>query len=193
MKKKVIKFSVFMAIITISTVTLSITINAQEKGDIAIGVNMVVWWTPSQTIERNPSYTNTGIGAKFSYNVISQLRLAGEFDYFSEKDFASMWDCRVYSHYLFPVAVNTVVYPSIGIGMIDVKTNGFPTPTPSTAAFTIGIGADCELSSNLILNGEIRHHVLFFDGRYMDKNYNHSKIFNFAIGLAYKFNTHKSN
>lgn len=186
--KKIVKN---MAIIAIVAVTNCMTANAQEKGDITVGTNMVVWWSPSQTFNywREPSYTNTGIGAKLSYNITDQLRLAGEFDYFSEKDFKDMWDCRVYSHYLFPVAVRTVVYPSVGIGMIGGKTTDFywGTPKSSTAAFTIGIGADYELSYNIILSGEIRHYAVYFDGRYMNKNNYNVKIFNFAIGLAYKF------
>lgn len=194
-----------MAIIAIAAVAISMTGNAQEQGDIAVGTNMVVWWTPSKSHSyagyswRDPSYTNTGIGAKCSYNITDQLRLAGEFVYFSEKDFKSMWDCRVHTHYLFPVATKTVVYPSVGIGMIGEKNPDLyrASSKPSTVAFTIGIGADIvlsELSPNLILSGEIRHYAIYFDGRYMDKKYkdNYAKIFNFAIGLAYKFNSHKS-
>jgi len=181
MKNKIKK----MAIIAIAAVTMGMTANAQEQGDMAVGVNMVGWLTPSYkhvVFGRVPSYTNIGIGAKFSYNATYLLRFAGEFDYFLEKDYNKFWDLSVYSHYLFPVATKAVIYPSVGVGMFSIKYSNpnyvGSTTSDSRVVFSLGGGSDYELSSNLILNGEVRYKIF----TNVVKNY-----FNFAIGLAYKF------
>jgi len=172
MKTKIKK----IAIITIAAITMNMTANAQERGDMAVGANMVV-----QMVE---DYTHTGIGAKFLYNATYLLRFAGEFDYFPKKDLLSMWDFSAYAHYLFPVTYRAVIYPSVGLGLLGIKNNdpnldtNIYKRTDFAVPFTLGIGADYELSSNLILNGEARYKIFGSS----TKNY-----FKFAVGLAYKF------
>ena len=164
-----------MAIIVIAVVVMSMTVNAQSQGDKAVGGNLV--------IGAGDSYTNVGIGAKFLYNVTDPIRLAGEFDYFLKKDYVSMWDLSVYGHYLFPVADQVLLYPLVGLGMVG-SSYKYPSSvwyeaysgSDSNFAFTLGGGADYELSSNLSLNGELR--LKLVDG---------SNRLNIAIGLAYKF------
>jgi len=166
------------AIIVIAAVTMSVSAVAQQ-GDKAVGGNLV--------IGTGNSYTNIGIGAKFLYNVTDPIRLAGEFDFFLKKDYMSMWDFSVYGHYLFSVADKVVVYPSAGLGIVGSKVS-FPSTTiwgetipgfsasGSDFAFSLGGGADYPLTSNLVLNGELRI-----------KLYNGGNRINFAIGVAYKF------
>jgi outer membrane protein X len=165
------------AIIIIAAVAMSGTASAQQQGDVAVGGNLVI----STWRSGGDSYTRTGIGAKLFYNVTNPIRLAGEFDYFLKKDYSTMWDLSVYGHYLFPVANQIWVYPSVGLGVIGVKANvpGFGNLgkySNSELAISLGAGADYELTSNLALNTELR--LKLVDGT------NHLNI---VIGLAYKF------
>jgi len=164
-----------IAMIAIAAVAMSMPAAAQQAGDKAVGGNLV--------IGTGDSYTNVGIGAKFFYNVTDPIRLAGEFDYFLKKDYLSMWDFTVYGHYLFPVADQVLIYPSLGLGMIGFKWNFPSSPyyesvkdSDSKFAFSLGGGADYALTDVLTLNGELR--IKFYDG---------NNRVNFAFGIAYKF------
>ena len=159
--KKTFKAMAIMAI----AVTISLSAAAQQ-GDKAVGGNLVVGM--------GDSWTNIGLGAKFLYNVTDPIRLAGEFDYFFKKDYVSWWDFSVYGHYLFPVATQVSLYPSLGLGMVGAKSDFGG--SYSEFAFSLGGGVDYALSSNLSLNGELR--IKLYDG------YNRT---NLAIGLSYKF------
>ena len=163
------------AIIAIATVTMSLSAVAQQKGDKAVGGNLV--------IGAGNSFTNIGIGEKFLYNVTDPIRLTGEFDYFLKKDYISWWDFSVYGHYLFSVADQVVVYPSVGLGMVGSKYEvpsvmgyGGGSYSDSWFAFSLGGGADYALTSNLVLNGELRL-----------KLFESTNRINFAVGAAYKF------
>jgi len=162
------------AVIAIA-VTMSVAAYSQSQGDKAVGGNLVIGHRSSNGY----SWTNVGIGAKFYYNVTDPIRLAGEFDYFLKKDEVSMWDFSVYGHYLFPVADQVVVYPAIGLGIVGSKYHGeydFGSNSDNDFGFSLGGGADYEISSNLSLNGELRIKLV--------NGYN---WLNIAIGLAYKF------
>ena len=198
--KKIIKK---MAIIAIVAVTMSMTnaqgqddiaANVQKQGDMAVGVNMIIWYRPSYNYRaiykpasyprlHVPSYTRTGISAKFLYNPTYYIRLAGEFDYFwkREKDYMKWWDFSVYSHLLMPVSKKVLVYPSLGLGKLYEKIfyEDNETWMRRFTFIMLGFGTDYELSSNLILNGEVRYKI------YGDEEIKNP--LNFAIGLAYKF------
>jgi outer membrane protein X len=159
--------------------TMSMVAVAQEKGDKAVGANLI--------IGSGDSYSNVGIGAKFLYNVTDPIRLSAEFDYFLKKDFISMWDLSAYGHYLFPVTEKFTLYPSVGLGIINTKASipdvggilssaGVETSVSSSDfAFSLGGGVDYELTDNLVLNGELRYKIM--DG---------SRL-NIVAGIAYKF------
>lgn len=176
-----------MVMLIIMTVAVSAVTIAQEKGDKAIGANLV--------IGSGDSFTNYGLGAKFLYNVTDPIRLSAEFDYFFKKDFVTMWDASVYGHYLIPVAEKFTLYPSVGLGLINTKASfgqdineslgelsgilgvdvSGASASSSDFVFSLGGGAEYELTDNLALNGEFRYKIK--DG---------SRI-NIALGIAYKF------
>lgn len=140
-----------MAIVAIAMLTMSVAVNAQEKGDMAAGGNLV--------FGSGDNLTNFGIGAKFQYNVTTPIRLEGSFTYFLEKDFVSMWDLSVNGHYLFPVVDQITVYPLAGVGILGSKVNfgGFASASDSEFAFNLGGGIDFKLTEKLILNAELKY------------------------------------
>ena len=169
--KRFIKHVAFAAI----AVTMSMSAVAQQQGDKAVGGNLV--------IGTGDSYTNIGIGAKFLYNVTDPIRLAGEFDFFPKQKEMTWWGFSVYGHYLFSVADQVVLYPSVGLGVVGVSVPKVSIPgfgsyggLSSDFAFSLGGGIDYALTSNLVLNGELR--IKLFDG---------GNRINFAFGVAYKF------
>jgi len=165
------------AISIIAAVTVSVSGTAQQKGDMAVGANLLFGTTSG--------YSNIGLGPKFLYNVTDKIRLAGEFDYFLKKDYVSFWDISVYGHYLFPIAENIVVYPSVGLGILGstVKvpsynilgiTYGGGSTSGTDFALSLGGGIDYALTPKLTLNGELRYKVV--SGGW----------FNIAVGISYK-------
>jgi len=150
-------------IIAIAAVTMSVAVNAQEKGDMAVGGNLV--------FGSGDSYSNMGVGAKFQYNVTKPIRLEGSFTYFFEKDLASMWDLSVNAHYLFPVANQINVYPLAGVGILGTKVNiptidlddwgiyGGGSASTSEVCFNVGGGIDFKITDKLILNAEVKYKI----------------------------------
>ena len=161
--------------IVVIAVMVSVAANAQMQGEKAIGGNLVYG--------TGGTYSHTGIGVKYFYNVSDPIRLAGEFDFFPAKNYFSWWDLSMYGHYLFPVADNIMLYPAVGLGMVGVK-YAYKSTSSSTSglALSLGGGADFELSYNLILNLELRYKALDFSELGVSGNRT-----NLAIGLAYKF------
>jgi len=158
----------------------SVTSVFAQQGDMAIGGNLIYG--------TGGSYNHVGIGAKFLYNVTDPIRLAGEFDFFPKQDSWTWWDFSVYGHYLFPVADQFALYPSVGLGMIGCKLDmdlgrlGQYSESTSGFAFSFGGGGDYELTSNLTLNIDLRYKIINFS----DIDISGNRI-NLAVGLAYKF------
>jgi outer membrane protein X len=176
-----------VAIVAIAVMTMSVAANAQEKGDMAAGGNLV--------LGSGDSFTNFGIGAKFRYNVTNPLRLEGSFTYFLPKKEGvsglaetslSMWDLSVNGHWLFPVADKITVYPLAGLGIlgtsasaeVDMGEWGSYGGSASTSefGFNLGGGIDLKLTDKLILNAELKYKL----GSTWDRLL-------LSAGLAYKF------
>jgi outer membrane protein X len=169
-----------VAIVAIAVLSMSVAVNAQEKGDMAVGGNLV--------LGSGDSFTNYGIGAKFQYNVMNPLRLEGSFTYFLKKDYVTMWDLSVNAHWLFAVADKITVYPLAGLGMLGTKVSvpsidlgewgnyGGGSASDSEIGFNLGGGIDCKLTDKLILNAELKYKI--------GSNWNRLLL---SAGLAYKF------
>jgi opacity protein-like surface antigen len=133
-------------------------------------------------------YSHVGIGGKFSCNVTGRIRLAGEFDFFPEKDYFSWWDFSVYGNYLFPLSDRVAFYPSVGLGMTGIKMDmdfGFlGKVSDSTSGFvtSIGGGFDFELTPSLILNLELRYKFIDFGDIGVSGNRTH-----LGAGITYRF------
>lgn len=80
-----------------------------EKGDMAIGVNI------SPTFVSG--WSTVGIGLKYQYNVIDNLRMEPNVNYYFKKDYTSSWDLGVNFHWLLNVMENLHLYPIVGVGV----------------------------------------------------------------------------
>ncbi|GHT35930.1 hypothetical protein AGMMS49574_26550 [Bacteroidia bacterium] len=156
---------------------------AQEKGDVAAGINLGLGF--------GDSYTNYGIGAKLQYNFADPIRAEASFTYFPKKDYLSLWDLSLNLHYLIPIADKLTFYPLAGVGLLNAKSHissalsnlGYQgygdyidDTSSSKVAFNVGLGLDYKLTDNIIANIEGKYKIA--------KDLNRTLI---SIGIAYKF------
>lgn len=172
---------------------------AQEKGDMAVGVNLGV----APCLESGTSVTNIGVGAKFQYNVSDPIRLEAAFDYGFKNKGVDVMTIGINAHYIFKVANKISVYPLVGIGYAHCKAtatgipdmdeidwghiaNGdadiddFGTKSESGSAnklfFNVGVGGQYDINDRLAVNLEIKYQYI--------KDFNRLPI---SLGVAYKF------
>ena len=163
-----------IAIVAIAMFTVSVSVNAQEKGDMAAGGNLV--------IGSGDSFTNFGVGAKFQYNVINPLRLEASFTYFIRNDYITMWDMSFNAHWLFKMADRINLYPLAGLGILNSGADyglakyGVRDTSESDFAVNIGGGIDFKLTDKLILNSELKYKFSDPWDRLL-----------FSVGVAYRF------
>lgn len=166
-----------MAMFAILMCAVGVTSYAQNKGDMAVGGNLV--------LGSGGHFTNYGIGAKFQYNVTIPIRLEGSFTYFPKKDYFTMWDLSVNAHYLFPLSGNIKAYPLAGLGLLNrgydfgLGKIGYGTAfsgSDTYIALNLGGGIDCDLTDSLTLNFELKYKICDSGDRLL-----------VSAGLAYKF------
>ena len=173
--------------------------SAQEKGDMAVGLNLGV----APCLESGASVTNFGIGAKFQYNVTNPIRLEAAFDYGFKNKGVDVMTIGVNAHYIFNVANKFNIYPLVGVGYAHCKAtaSGIPdldendwldiaygktdiddygTKEESGSAnkffFNVGVGGQYDLNDKLAVNLEIKYQYI--------ENFNRLPI---SLGIAYKF------
>ena len=175
-KMRPARIQVAMMLIALTT---SFSAIAQERGDVAFGVNGL----GGIYVDKMFSY---GIGFKLLYNVSDLFRLAGEADFSSglklDDNFVScgFQDYSVYAHYLLPISNKVTVYPLAGVGMFIKKSkmriDGVTEKViDNRTVGSFGAGVEYAITSNLSSSVELRfkHH-----GR------NH---YIYLASIAYKF------
>ena len=170
---------------------------AQEKGDMAAGLNLGV----APFLESGVPVTNFGIGAKFQYNITNPIRLEADIDYWLKAKGMDVFDISVNGQYLFHCAEKLTVYPLVGIGyahlgggmsgdfgdiMDDLKglmgKNGWDddevegSSSTSRFLFNVGVGAEYALTSKIAVGAEIKYQYI--------KDFSRLPI---TIGVTYKF------
>lgn len=173
MSSKIIK-TVMAVVIALFATT---PVLAQEKGEMAVGGGV--------SVATGDSYTNVGLGAKFQWNPINNLRLEPSFNYFFKKDYLSTWDLSANLHYLIPVGEVVTLYPLAGVGIQNVGLDADVdlgywgkysfNESDTHFAFNLGAGADIKLSDNWNLNFEFKYKIADLDRAV------------FSLGVAYKF------
>lgn len=180
--------------------------SAQEKGDMAAGINLGV----GPCLEKGISVTNFGIGAKFQYSVLKPLRLEAAFDYGFKSKGMDVMTVGVNAHYIFKISDKFGVYPLVGVGYArlggsaygdssdldidwddylgdyyrneydDYDDYEFDDEDFSTSSnkfyFNVGLGAEYSFSQRLSAGLEIKYQYI--------KNFSRLPI---SVGVAYRF------
>ena len=93
--------------LTLCVALFSVGAFAQEKGEMAVG----------GSLNFNTDASMFGIGARYQYFIIDNLRADGEFTYYFKKDGVSMFTFLASANYLIPIADQFAVYPIAGLGV----------------------------------------------------------------------------
>lgn len=165
MKTRLMKRMAMVVVMALSTVFLF----AQEKGDMGVGVNL--------SYGTKSGFSNFGIGAKFQYNIIDNLRIEPSATYFLKKDNVSMYDINANVHYLFGISGSFRLYPLAGVCLLGTSVDwGGESASASDFGFNLGGGAEYMLTETFSLNFEIKYQIVSDWNRPV-----------FSIGAAYKF------
>lgn len=140
-----------VAVIATAMTMTAITVNAQTKGDMAGGVKLA-YLTDS-------GYDPFGIGVKFQYNALDNLRLEPSFTFFMpEKIIGINTNAMVFSanaHWLFRAGKKVNIYPLAGLGVVIAHASYEGNSASNTqAAFNFGCGADFFVSQKGFINVE---------------------------------------
>jgi len=144
--------------------------NAQvHQGETAVGANLVY----------GSEIDNLGIGARFQYGIIDQLRAEVGFNYFFEKKHRSWWDVNINAHYLVGLWNDQLfIYPLAGINytMVDYKGELNDKGEENHIGLNLGAGIEYEINEHFGVNFEYRHTIV----RKVDQGV-------FGLGVNYKF------
>lgn len=135
-----------------------------HKGETAAGVNLVY----------GTEIENLGIGARFQYGILDQLRGEVGFNYFFEKHHTSCWDVNINAHYLLNLWNEQLyIYPIAGLNYTMVDNEG---DEENHIGLNLGAGVEYELNDHFGVNFEYRHTII----RKVDQGV-------FGLGINYKF------
>ena len=140
-----------------------------HQGETAAGVNLLY----GSEIE------SLGIGAKFQYGILDQLRAEVGFNYFFEHDHTTRWDVNLNAHYLLGLWNQQLYfYPLAGFNytMTKVKVPGFGSDEENHVGLNVGAGVEYDFNEHFGAILEYRHTII----RKVDQGV-------IGIGLNYKF------
>ncbi len=149
--------------------------NAQvHQGETAAGINLVY----GSEIE------SMGIGARFQYGVLDQLRAEVGFNYFFEHNHLSWWDVNVNAHWLVGLWNEQLyIYPLAGVNYTMVNDKNPTERHPegpgqkNYIGLNVGGGFEYEIDENWGVNLDYRHTI-------SGGNYDQGV---FGLGVNYKF------
>ena len=148
---------------------LSMSAQAQEKGDFAIGLR------GGPTINKinldglgiNESVTRWGVGAFAQYSLSKHFRLDFEGIYHPKKDHVSDFQLGLDIQYLFNVSDGIKFFPLFGYALAFQKSEGYTVTSgngsishddenTTDGGIQIGAGVEFNLGSNYFISGEYR-------------------------------------
>ena len=149
-------------------VLVSATMFAQQ-GYKAAGINL--------NYGMHSDVKNFGIGAKFQYGFLQNLRAEASFNYYFEKDHVTDIEIDLNAHYLLPVGGNVVVYPLAGIAWLNKSMSyGGYSKSESRIGLNLGCGIEYPIANNIKVNAEAKYELISDFNRPV-----------FSIGAAYAF------
>ena len=116
-----------------------------QQGETAVGANLVY----GSEIE------SMGIGARFQYGILDQLRAEVGLNYFFEHNHTTWWDVNINAHYLLPVWNNQLYfYPLVGLNytMTRVKLPGMKADEENHVGMNVGAGVEYEFTEHFGVN-----------------------------------------
>lgn len=139
-----------------------------HQGETAAGINLVY----GSEIE------SMGIGARFQYGILDQLRAEVGFNYFFEHDRKTWWDVNINAHYLFGVWNEKLyLYPIAGLNYtMKTEKESEVSDEDNHVGLNLGAGIEYEITEHFGVNFEYRHTIV----RKVDQGV-------FGLGLNYKF------
>ncbi len=140
-----------------------------HQGETAVGVNLVY----GSEIE------SMGLGARFQYGILDQLRAEVGFNGFFEHDHTSWWDVNLNAHYLVGLKNDQLyIYPLAGLNytMTKVSVPGVGSDEENHIGLNVGAGVEYEINEHFGVNLEYRHTIV----RKVDQGV-------IGLGVNYKF------
>lgn len=161
-----------ITIVAASAMIGSNSANAQTKGELGAGLNF--------EIATGEDYTNYGLGVKYYWTFLQNMRLEQSFTYFFKKDNISTWDLTSNLQYIFAISPTMNIYPILGTGMTGVKRDykalGLGKKDNTKFAFNFGGGMEYMLSPHIGATIEYKYRIV--------DSWNRS---HFTFGAVYKF------
>ena len=167
------RYFTIIAVVIAAVMAAGNDAKAQVQGEMGAGLNFV--------IATGEDYTNYGLGLKYQWTFLDNLRLEPSFTYFFKKDMISSWDITANVHYMFDVVPMLQAYPIVGVGLtnlhrdyqilaLDIKEN------ETNFAFNFGAGMELMFTPSIGMNLEYKFRIV--------DNWNRSHI---GLGMVYKF------
>lgn len=170
------KLTLKLLLITLFSLSFVNYADAQFRGRQALGFNFV--------LGTDSDYTNYGLGLKYQWEFIDNMRFEPNVTFFLKKDYVSSFDFTLNYHYLIPMADSRFkLYPIAGLGLTNIKfSNDFHDydlkveKSDTKFACNFGAGSEFTVIPELALCFEYKYRLV------EDWNRSH-----FTFGVAYKF------
>ena len=155
---------------------LCMSAQAQEKGDVAIGLRSGVNIATLKIAGLEEDVTNFGIGAFGQYNLTDNWRLELEGIYHPMKNHVSDITVGLNVHYLFSLGESIKIYPTLGYALAFVHSEAYTITTKggeiindseneTDGGIQVGAGIQYNLGSNVFIAGEYKYQPgIFGDG-----------------------------
>lgn len=152
---------------------------AQEKGDVAIGLRSGVNIATLKIAGLEEDVTNFGIGAFGQYNLTDNWRLELEGIYHPMKNHVSDITVGLNVHYLFSLGESIKIYPTLGYALAFVHSEAYTitgkggesqqishdSENETDGGIQVGAGIQYNLGSNVFIAGEYKYQPgIFGDG-----------------------------
>ena len=159
-------------LITMFVVLLSMSTQAQEKGDFAVGVHAGVTMTEIELGKEKESTTQFGVGAFAQYNLSDHWRAELEGNYHPMKNHVSDFIVGLNFHYLINLSENFKIYPLLGYAFAFVHSETFTEGSitvqgddDTDGGIQLGLGAQYNLSNNWFISADYKYQPgIFGDG-----------------------------
>lgn len=144
---------------------------AQEKGDVAIGLRSGVNIATLKIAGLEEDVTNFGIGAFGQYNLTDNWRLELEGIYHPMKNHVSDITVGLNVHYLFSLGESIKIYPTLGYALAFVHSEAYTitgkggasqqishdSENETDGGIQVGAGIQYNLGSNVFIAGEYKY------------------------------------